>query len=42
MLLLVVGSLGALTPVLGVSGVLLVLATMGLAGAMLCLTLEDA
>jgi len=41
-LLLVVGSLGALTPVLGVSGVLLVLAAMGLAGAVLCLTLEDA
>jgi MFS family permease len=40
-LLLVVGSLGALTPLLGVSGVLLVLAAMGLSGAILCLTLRD-
>jgi len=41
-LLLLVGSLGALTPVLGISGVLLVLAAMGSAGAILCLTLQEA
>ena len=40
-MLLVVGSLGALTPIIGNAGMIGLLAAMGVAGAMLTATLKD-
>ena len=40
-LLLVVGSIGALTPVLGIAGVIGLLSLMGAAGSVLCLALRE-